>query len=348
MQIAPKTVSDLAAALGGKVVGRDDIVITSIAALSEACSGALSFYGSESFRGQFLATRASCLLVREADVDSAPCSSVIVVDHPYRSFVALIQQSYNSVKLSPGYRSPMASIDPTAILDDSVAIGPGCVVGSGCVLGKNVELIANVVVYPRATIADGTAVHANVTIYQDTVIGQNCVIHAGSVIGADGFGYVELPDRSYQKIPQVGNVVIGNDVEIGANVAIDRAALGSTVIADGVKIDNLVQIAHGVTVGENTGIAAQVGIAGSTVIGKRNRLAGQVGIAGHKSTADDVTVMGQTGVTKSIDIPGTYSGTPAQPHIIQLRQDAALRDIGHIQQQLNELAQAIRALESKD
>jgi len=381
LQIAPKTVSDLAAALGGQVRGRDDVVISSIAALSVASTGSISFYGSDNFRTQFLATQASCLLVRDADADAAPCASVIVVENPYQSCISLAQHCYVPSKLSPGYRSSSASIDPTAIIHESAAIGPGCVVGRECSIGENVELVANVVLYPRTTIAGGTTVHANVTIYQDTVIGEHCIIHAGSVVGADGFGYVELSDKSYQKIPQVGNVVLGSYVEIGANVTIDRAALESTVIEDGVKIDNLVlgsyveiganvtidraalestviedgvkidnlvQIAHGVRVGENTGIAAQVGIAGSTVIGKRNRLAGQVGIAGHTTTTDDVVVMGQTGVTKSIEVPGVYSGNPAQPHMIQLRQDVALKDIVSIQQKLNELSLAIKALESKD
>jgi len=348
LQIAPKTMSDLAAALGGQVRGRDDVVISSIAALSVASTGSISFYGSGNFRTQFLATQASCLLVRDADADAAPCASVIVVENPYQSCISLIQHCYVPSKLSPGYRSSSASIDPTAIIHESAAIGPGCVVGRECSIGENVELVANVVLYPRTTIAGGTTVHANVTIYQDTVIGEHCIIHAGSVVGADGFGYVELSDKSYQKIPQVGNVVLGSYVEIGANVTIDRAALESTVIEDGVKIDNLVQIAHGVRVGENTGIAAQVGIAGSTVIGKRNRLAGQVGIAGHTTTTDDVVVMGQTGVTKSIEVPGVYSGNPAQPHMIQLRQDVALKDIVSIQQKLNELSLAIKALESKD
>jgi UDP-3-O-[3-hydroxymyristoyl] glucosamine N-acyltransferase len=247
-----------------------------------------------------------------------------------------------------GKRAANAEISATARVHDTASIGPGCVIGDGCTVGEHVQLVANVVLYPGTFIGDGTVVHANVTMYTDTQIGRDCIIHAGAVLGADGFGYVQQPEGSYLKIPQIGNVVIGDHVEIGANVTIDRAALGSTLIGSGVKIDNLVQIAHGVVVGEHTAIAAQAGISGGAVLGKRNRIAGQVGVAGHITLADDVVVMGQSGVTKSIPSPGVYSGTPAQPHTRQLRNDAALRDILQMQQKIDRFTSVAERFESKE
>lgn len=347
-RIAPVTAGEVARSIGASVVGDSALVITSLASLQDAHEGSLSFYGSTSFKDQFLVTRASCLLVRASDVALSPCSTMIVVDDPYRSFVSVVSAYVQPSRMPEGMRAADAEVSATAQVHTSASIGPGCVIGEDCIIGARAQLVANVVLYPRTVIGDDTVVHANVTMYTDTQIGYKCIIHAGAVIGSDGFGYVQQPDGSYLKIPQVGNVVIGDEVEIGANVTIDRAALGSTRIGSGVKIDNLVQIAHGVVVGEHTAIAAQAGISGGAVIGKRNRIAGQVGIAGHVSLADDVVVMGQSGVTKSITASGVYSGTPAQPHARQLRNDAAMRDILQMQQKIDRFASIAERFESKE
>lgn len=339
--IDPITVNELATLVGGDVVGDGHFVVTNVASLEAAGRTSLSFYGSPVFADQFSNTQAGCLLLRREAVEASPCSTLIVVDNPYAAFVTVVTNLISTAGMEPGYRHATAVIAPSAGLHESVAIGPGCVIGEDVVIDHGAALHANVVVQSRTRIGSSSIVNANVFIGADTQIGDRCIIHAGSVVGSDGFGYVENSDRTYTKIPQVGNVVIGDDVEIGANVTIDRAALGSTVIGNGVKIDNLVQIAHGVVIGEHSAIAAQTGISGGAVLGKRTRLAGQVGVAGHVTIADDVIVLGQSGVTKSILEPGVYSGTPAQPHKKQLRNEAAVRDILGMRQQLQEVTEAL-------
>ncbi len=348
IRIEPRSVREVADLVGGRVVGDGDSVVSSIASLADAAQGSVSFYGSEAFREDFHATKASCVLVTELHAGTAPCSAVIVVEHPYQSFITILQTLVVDRKMPVGHRSSKAVIAPTAQVHETASIGPGCVIGDDCVIGERVQLIANVVIGDGTHIGDHTTVHANVSIYPRTHIGSRCIIHAGAVIASDGFGYVEHPDGTYTKIPQVGNVIIGNDVEIGANTTIDRAALGSTVIHDGVKIDNLVQIAHGVVIGQHSAIAAQAGVSGSTRLGRCNRLAGQVGVAGHIELADNVIVMGQSGVTKSLSQRGVYSGTPAQEHKTQLRNDAAMRDIRSMQERLHALETIIKQLDSED
>lgn len=347
-RIEPRTVKELAALVDGRVCGIGDEIITSVASLSEAQEGALSFYGSSAFQQQLASTKASCLLVRSSDIDAVPSPSCIVVDNPYAAFVTILRDLIQEPRMAAGLRAHTSTISASARVHETASIGPGCVIGDDCVIDDHVQLVANVVAYAGTKIGRNTLVHANVTMYAQTQIGQDCIIHSGAVIGSDGFGYIEHPDHTYTKIPQVGNVVIGNNVEVGANTTIDRAALGSTVIHDGVKIDNLVQIAHGVVIGEHTALAAQAGVSGSTVIGKRSRMAGQVGVAGHISIADDVVVMGQSGVTKSLMDPGVYSGTPAQPHHKQLRNDAALRGIMDMQQRLQELENNLAGRDSRE
>lgn len=348
IRIEPRSVREIADLVGGRVVGDGDSIVSSIASLADAIQGSVSFYGSEAFREGFSATKASCVLVTEAHAGASPSSAVIVVEHPYQSFVTMLQTLVVESKMHVGHRSATAVIASTAQVHETASVGPGCVVGEACVIGEHVQLIANVVIGDGTHVGAHTVVYANVSIYQRSHIGSRCIIHAGAVIGSDGFGYVEHPDGTYTKIPQVGNVIIGNDVEVGANTTIDRAALGSTVIHDGVKIDNLVQIAHGVVIGENSAIAAQAGVSGSTRIGCRNRIAGQVGVAGHIELADNVIVMGQSGVTKSLPQRGVYSGTPAQEHNKQLRNDAAMRDIRSMLERLQALETIIKRLDSEE
>lgn len=344
--VEPITARQIAELVGGRVAGNADVQITSLSSLEYAVDGSISFYGSTAFLRHLKATLATCVLLREHDVEhcSAPC--MIVVDQPHQAFIRVIEQTES------GKRLMKAGIDASAVVDDSATVhatavvGPGCYVGKNCVIAEQSVLMANVVLYENVQIGIGTTVHANVTMYHDTVVGSDCIIHAGAVIGSDGFGYIENGDHSYSKIPQIGNVVIADKVEIGANVTIDRGALDPTIIEQGVKIDNLVHLAHGVVVCENTAIAALSGISGSTRLGQRNRIAGQVGIAGHLSTADDVVVLGQSGVTKTIKRSGVYSGTPAQEHVQQLRNDALIRDILSMKEQLLELAASITRLEA--
>jgi UDP-3-O-[3-hydroxymyristoyl] glucosamine N-acyltransferase len=279
--------------------------------------------------------------------DRVPASKpAIIVDGPYRAFVQVMRAVYPTMRMQAGMRHQTAVIAPSATIDPSASIGPGCVIGADCVVGANVQLYAHVVLYDDVHVGDDTCIHANVTLAAGSRVGQRCIIHAGAVIGSDGFGYMEQPNGAFEKIPQVGIVVIGNDLEIGANTAIDRAAVGTTTISDGVKLDNLVHIAHGVTVGEHTAIAAQTGISGSARIGARNRIAGQVGMIGHISIADDVIIHAQSGVSKAITTPGHYFGSPAKEHRTTLRLEAALRNLPDLLRDFQALQREVDAIKA--
>lgn len=337
----------IAELVSGTVVGDGNQMIGGINKLELAGDGEITFLTSSKYVKFLSVTKAAAIIVSESLVSELASvnANVIVVPDAYRAFVMVMNTFYPPLTLEAGLRSATAGIDSTATVDDSASVSAGCVIGQGCAIGKNVQLHPNVVLYPGCSIANNTVIHANVVCYANTVIGERCVIHAGSVIGSDGFGYIENLDGSFEKVPHVGNVVICNDVEVGANTTIDRAAVGSTILSDGVKIDNLVHIAHNVSLGANTAVAAQAGISGSAKIGNRNRIAGQVGIVGHISTADDVIVEAQSGVSKTISAPGAYFGSPAKEHRTTLRIEAALRQLPELLQQFRELQSVVEGIE---
>jgi UDP-3-O-[3-hydroxymyristoyl] glucosamine N-acyltransferase len=238
-----------------------------------------------------------------------------------------------------------AFIDPTAKLGKDTAIGKNVVISAGCELGNNVKIFHNTVIGENVEIGNDTLIYPNITIRENCKIGSSVIIHSGTVIGSDGFGYTPDDNGVYQKIPQIGNVVIEDDVEIGSNVSVDRAALGSTTIMKGAKIDNLVQIAHNVTIGKNTVISAQTGVSGSTRVGNNSILAGQSGIVGHIEIGDKVIVGAQSGVSKSIKTPGTYSGSPALELKSRLRLEAQIRNLPKYAERIKKLENKITALE---
>ena len=213
------------------------------------------------------------------------------------------------------------------VIDETAYIGANCVIGNNCKIGKNTVLHSNISIYDNSKIGDNCTIHANVTIYEDTEIGNNCVIHSGVALGSDGFGFLENKDGSYTKIPQLGNVVLENDIEIGANTTIDRALVGSTIIRNGVKLDNQIQIAHNCEIGENSAMAAQVGVSGSVKVGKRNRFGGQSGISGHIEIADDVVLLAKSGVPKSIEKGGLYFGSPIREKMQAFRIEAVIHNL---------------------
>lgn len=343
-QLRSFTVDELAQRVGGVVVGDGACSINGVGRIEDAQQGEITFLASDTYVKFLPTTQASCVLMREEHHDADTQAARIIVDDPYRAFVGVMQVFYPAQHMPQGVRAQTATIDPTAEIDPTASIGPGCVIGTSCRIGPRVQLTANVVVYPNSTIGADTVLHGNVTCYAGTIIGERCIIHSGVVIGSDGFGFLENPDKSFVKIPQVGTVRIGDDVEIGANTTIDRAAVGETVIEDGVKLDNLVHIAHGVRVGAHTAIAAQTGVSGSTVLGKRNRLAGQVGVVGHITTTDDVIIYAQSGVGKNVTQPGIYFGSPIKEHLTALRIEAALRRLPAAMQELQDLKREIEEL----
>lgn len=343
------TTQQLAEITSGRLIGDPSLEITGINRIEHARPNEITFLSNDQYIKFLPLTKAGCVIISEHLFASAPTVDIPIIVAPdaYRAFVLVMQRFFPPMTMPPGVRAATATIDPTATIAATASIGPGCAIGANCVIADGVQLTANVVLYPNVTVGQATVVHANVTCTHGTQIGERCIIHPGVVIGADGFGFFENPDGSFEKIPQVGNVVIGNNVEIGANTTIDRAAVGVTRIGDGVKLDNLIHIAHGVEIGDNTAIAAQAGISGSARLGKRNRIAGQVGVVGHISTADDVIVEAQSGLSKTVTTPGAYFGSPAKEHRTALRMEAALRRLPDLMKEFRELQRIVADLNNE-
>jgi UDP-3-O-[3-hydroxymyristoyl] glucosamine N-acyltransferase len=319
------SVADLSNIVNGEILGDPETMILGLNRIEDAEEGQLSFYNDEKYHKYLKGLKAACLLTsKDFNQEINPEVVIVKVNDPYLAFVKVLKYlDSKKNRKKPGIHET-AIIDSTANIDSSAYIGPNCYISENCIISKNVEIHSNVVLYENVKIYEGTKIHAGAVCCSDTKIGKNCIIHPGAVIGSDGFGYIEHEDGSYDKIPQLGNVIIEDDAEIGANTTIDRAVVGSTIIGKGVKIDNLCQIGHNVKIGENTGIAGQAGIAGSCVVGKRNRLGGQSGLAGHLETADDVTILAQSGVPKSISKKGIYFGSPAKERLKAFKIEAAM------------------------
>jgi UDP-3-O-[3-hydroxymyristoyl] glucosamine N-acyltransferase len=335
------TSAEICQFLNGTLEGRSDIVLHGLNRIEAAGQHEVSFLSDRRYARFLDSTAAGCLLIgEELEIQSAPARAYIRLENPYRAFMQLARAFYPEDRPAPGLRHPSAAIDPSAEIDASAAIGANVVIAAGCRIGPNSILHANVSLYTNVEIGSDSVIHANVVCREGTYIGARCIINPGAVLGAEGFGFVEHSDGSFEKVPQVGTVRIEDDVEIGANTTIDRATLGVTHIKSGVKIDNLVQIAHNVEIGENSGIVSQTGISGSTKLGKRNRIGGQVGVVGHITTADDVYIEAQSGVAKAIEAKGKYFGSPAIDHREHVRQVMALKH-------LPDLLRKVRALEQE-
>ncbi len=331
------TLRELALLVGAVVEGTDDSVVNRIEPLDCATAGAIAFYTDSKYCGDLEKTEASAVILKREDCSLSP-ASCLVMDNPSLGYAKVAQALYPEIK--PCGVDSSAVIAESVVLHDSCFIGPNAVVGEHTVLGEGVTIGAGCVVGANAFIGKGSSIKANVTIYDHSVLGESVIIHSGAVIGSDGFGLA--PDGGkWVKIPQIGRVILGNDVEVGANTTIDRGALEDTVIADGVKLDNQVHIAHNVKIGENTAIAGCTGIAGSTVIGKNCTLAGAVSVTGHIKIADNVHITGKSMVTKSVKEPGVYSsGVPLQSNKDWHRSAVRFR-------QLDDMAKRLRCAEKE-
>lgn len=350
---------DVAALVHGTIIGEQDRAIVGVQSIDQATKGDATFLHSEQYLKVLPKCNAGLILVSKRIFNSAATEfsllteseqsspTLVIVEDAYRAFVVLMHHFHPAMQMQPGLRHPTATIDETAAIHESASIGPGCVIGAHCTIAEQVMIYANVTIYDNVTIGSSTIIHANVVLAQNTHVGTNCLIHAGAVLGADGFGFIENTDGSFSKVPQVGNVVLGDDVEVGSNTTIDRAAIGTTYIGNGVKLDNLVHIAHGVHISENTAIAAQAGVSGSTTLGKRNRIAGQVGIVGHITTIDDVIVEAQSGLSKNVTVAGRYFGSPAVEHRSALRMEAAFRQLPDLLREVQKLKAEICELKEK-
>jgi len=335
--VSTRTLSELAEALGGTVIGDGTLMIRGVAGIREAQAGDITFLANTRYEGYLAETRATAVICdrqpRHATV------TLLQVDHPYLAFQKAVRlfrpELYQPL---PGVH-PSAVVSPAAHIGDGASVGPHCTVEPGARIGANSVLMAGCYVGVQATIGEGSLLYPRVVVREECVVGDRCILHAGVVVGADGFGFA-LDAGRYHKVPQVGNVVIGDDVEVGANTTIDRATTDSTRIGDGTKIDNLVQIGHNVVIGRHCIIVAQVGISGSTQLEDFVTIGGQAGVIGHVKLGRGAQIGAQSGVTKSIDAGSTVFGTPAAPLPLVKRINAYL-------QRLPLLFDRTKALESR-
>jgi UDP-3-O-[3-hydroxymyristoyl] glucosamine N-acyltransferase len=306
------TAKQIAGILSGTIEGDADAKITKLAKIEEGVPGSISFLANPLYNHYLYTTNASLVIVAKDYELTGPVKTTLIrVENPGNAFAKLLEM-YNQVKLNKVGISKQAYIAESATIGENIYAGPFAVISDNAVIGNNVKIYANSFIGDNVTIGDNTTIFAGVQIYSDTVIGNDCIIHSGTVIGSDGFRFATENEQGQRKVPQIGNVVIEDDVEIGANCAIDRATLGSTILRKGVKFDNLVHIAHNVEIGESSYLAACNVVAGSTKIGKNCMFSGQVGIVGHLNIADNTIITAQSGISKSISKAGeVYSGSPA-------------------------------------
>jgi len=322
------TLSQIVARLGGEAVGEAAAPLTGVATLDSAGPAHIAFLANPRYRGKLATTRAGAVIVGRGDRDAVTLPR-IVSDNPYAYYARTVALFHPEAPAVPGVH-PTAQVHPSARVDAGAEVGPYAVVGARACVGRGASLGAHVALGADVAIGEGTRLNAGVVVYDRCRIGARCIVHSGAVIGADGFGMARDAGR-WIKIPQVGAVRIGDDVEIGANTTIDRGALDDTVIEEGVKLDNQIQVAHNCVIGAHTVIAGCTGISGSVTIGKGCMIGGGVGIVGHISICDHVTISGMTLVAKPITQPGTYtSGLPMMPHAQWLRSAALLRRLDRI------------------
>jgi UDP-3-O-[3-hydroxymyristoyl] glucosamine N-acyltransferase len=320
------SLGELAVRFGLELRGDPALRVGHVATLSQALPGSLSFLANSRYRKQLGSTRATAVLVEAADADACPVAA-LVGPNPYLSYARIASLIHPAAPAAPGVH-PSAVVAPTAQLAPSAAVGPLCVIEAGVEIGERVQVGAGSTILSGARIGADTRLMPRVTVYAGVLIGQRCLLHSGAVIGADGFGFAS-DAGTWVKVPQVGGVHIGDDVEIGANTTIDRGAIEDTIVGDGAKLDNQIQVGHNVVIGAHTAIAACTGISGSTTIGRRCMVGGMVGFAGHLTIADDVVITGCSLVSASIKKAGSYSsGMPTVETRAWRRMVAHLRRFG--------------------
>lgn len=336
--------------VGGELSGNGDVLIDKVLPIEEAQAGALTFLSNPKYISHLYSTGASAVLInKDFEPENNGHPTLIKVDDVYSCFSILLE------RYTKNGHSDKVGIEEGAIVREgathgkNVYIGGGAYVAKGCKLGNNVKIFPGVILGDNVEIGNNTIIHAGAKIYAECKIGNDCIIHSGAVIGSDGFGFAPQKDGSYMKMPQTGNVLVEDNVEIGANTTIDRATLKSTVIKKGAKLDNLIQIAHNVEIGENTVIAAQAGISGSTKIGTNCVIAGQVGIVGHLKIADNTRFGAKTGVNKSIATTGTdWMGIPALPYKESLQAMVISKKLPELYKQIQKLQQEVEELKQQN
>lgn len=340
------TLGEISELVNGKLIGNAKAEISNLSNIQDAKEGDLTFLYMPSYSAHLQSTNATAVLIPPTFDKTNSNINYIEVEKPNIAFLEIVNHFF-----SPKFE--LTGIHKTAVVSSSAKIAADSSLGINVVIGKNStvgsgsKIFHNTVIMENCTIGENVLIFPNVTIRENTVIGNNVIIHSGTVIGSDGFGYTPDEKGVYHKIPQIGNVIIEDYVEIGSNVSIDRAAVGSTILHKGVKLDNLIQIAHNVKIGENTVMSAQTGISGSAVIGKNCIFAGQVGSVGHIEITDNVIVGAQSGISKGIKKPGTYFGSPVKEIKSALHLEAHYRNLPKYAEKIKELEKKIKELESK-
>lgn len=340
----------IAGLINGQIVGNPNVTVNGLSKIEDGQVGTLSFLANPKYEDYIYSTKASIVIVNNTFIPTrelAEGCTLIKVEEAYSCFAKLLEM-YDQATKKEAKIEPQSFVSPSAKIGKNVYIGAFAYISDDAEIGDNVHIYPNTFVGDNVKIGSGTKLFANVSVYRDCLIGANCTIHSGVVIGADGFGFVPNSENNYQKVPQIGNVILEDHVEIGANTCIDRATLGSTIIRKGVKLDNLVQIGHNVIVGDNTVMAAQVGVAGSTKLGKNMMVGGQVGIVGHISLADGTMIGAQAGVPKTITKEGTILlGSPAYDAEDYKKSYMGFRRLPQILDRLREVEEELKKLKEK-
>lgn len=337
--------AQIAMMVNGKLEGNASAAVSSFGKIEEAKEGQLTFFANPKYEEFLYTTKASVIIINEAHELKQPVAATLIrVPDAYSAFATLLTKYQEIMKQQlTGIQQP-SYIAKTATVGENVFIGAFAYLGEGVSIGDNSKIYPNAFIGDNVSVGKNCVVHPGVKIYHSCIIGDNVIIHAGTVIGSDGFGFAPQADGSFKKVPQIGNVVVESNVEIGANATIDRATIGSTLIKSGAKLDNLIQIAHNVEVGHSTVIAAQAGVSGSTKIGNGVMIGGQAGIVGHIQLGDGAKVNAQSGVSKSIDPGKAVTGSPAYDYTSALRSQAAARKLPDLEKRVKELEELVKQL----
>lgn len=335
--------------LDGTIEGNPDVVVDQLAKIEEAQAGSLSFLANPRYEQYLYTTNASIVIINEDYTLTQPVKATLIrVKDAYSSFSILLEQ-YNSIKLNKKGIEDPCFIHPTAKIGRDVYIGAFAYIGSNVTIGNGCKIYPHVYVGDNVKIGDACTLFSGVKIYSDCVVGNRIIVHSNTVIGSDGFGFAPQPDGSFNKVSQIGNVIIEDDVEIGSNTSVDRATMGSTIIHKGVKIDNLIQLAHNVEIGANTVIASQTGISGSSKIGENSIIGGQVGIVGHVTIAKNSHIQAKAGINRSIEEEGKkWAGAPATQYSTHMRAQVVFQRLPELEKELRELQHQINSFSQRE
>lgn len=340
------TAKQIAAYVGGEIIGDENVTVCTFAKIEEGVKGALSFLANPKYASYIYDTQSSIVLVNSDFIPERPIQATLIKTANAYESLAKLMTLYESVKPKKTGISPMASVAASATIGENVYIGPFVSIGEKAIIGNNTVIEANTSVGDNATVGSDCILYNHVTIYHDCKVGNRCILHAGCVVGADGFGFAPGAN-GYEKIPQIGIAILEDDVEIGANTCIDRATMGATIIKRGVKLDNMVQIAHNVIVDEHTVMAAQCGVAGSTKIGSWCMVGGQAGISGHIKIGNQVKVGGHSGVTNNVQDGKAVMGYPSFEHTQFARATVVFKKLPEMYREMDALKKEIESLKQQ-